>query len=304
MRSSAHHPPSCPSMLIAWYLHCLKHHPLKTNLTSSGLLMTFGDLAAQGLEQRYYSADPLLVTKPASSSESTLHRHKTIHFRQYGTLSTQNVEERSRSSPSSVDPTATSTNEGYNQSQSTLPFQVDSFRTITMSAWASCVVVPYYLWLYRQFDRYLPHGRSFSSIAPRVAGMFLSSIPLNGTFFIYGSVVHHLAEWVGLLQEHWYIHKEKLAEESTTVSEWMQLILHVPFDVPMMISTARLKLEHEWIPTVSSSAAVWIPFNTANFALIPAHLRPLSFMIFSFSWNIFLSLAQHRDETYDSVDGS
>ena len=68
-----------------------------------------------------------------------------------------------------------------------------------------------------------------------------------------------------------------------------------PYDLDMLLSKARLKIETELISTVKTSAQVWVPINFVNFAIVPNHLRPFGLLFFSVFWNCYLSLVQHRD---------
>ena len=68
-----------------------------------------------------------------------------------------------------------------------------------------------------------------------------------------------------------------------------------PYDLDMLLSKARLKIETELVSTVKTSAQVWVPINFVNFAFVPNHLRPFGLLFFSVFWNCYLSLVQHRD---------
>jgi len=68
-----------------------------------------------------------------------------------------------------------------------------------------------------------------------------------------------------------------------------------PFDMDMLLSKARLKIETELVSTVKTSAQIWVPINFFNFTLVPNHLRPFGLLFFSVFWNCYLSLVQHRD---------
>ena len=68
-----------------------------------------------------------------------------------------------------------------------------------------------------------------------------------------------------------------------------------PYDLDMLLSKARLKIETELTSTVKTSAQIWVPINFVNFALVPNHLRPFGLLFFSVFWNCYLSLVQHRD---------
>jgi hypothetical protein len=118
------------------------------------------------------------------------------------------------------------------------------------------------------------------------------SIPVNTIFFLYGTFVHHVTEWIGLINA-W---RCEVPDASAR-----HVLRHVPFDLPMFWSSARLKIETELAPTVLASAGMWIPINALNFTFVSPHLRPLTLTTFSAFWNCYLSLAQHRDAKIDSL---
>lgn len=154
-----------------------------------------------------------------------------------------------------------------------------------MAFWSGFLSTPSFIFLYRIFDRMLP-ASSPATIAARVGITFLMSIPVNTVFFCYGTFVHHFTEWAGLINAWRY----EVPDASIR-----QVMRQVPFDWPMLRSSARLKIETELGPTVIASAGVWIPINAFNFTFVPPHLRPLTLTTFSAFWNCYLSLAQHRE---------
>eukprot|EP00814_Leptocylindrus_danicus_P000171 CAMPEP_0116036008 /NCGR_PEP_ID=MMETSP0321-20121206/20828_1 /TAXON_ID=163516 /ORGANISM="Leptocylindrus danicus var. danicus, Strain B650" /LENGTH=342 /DNA_ID=CAMNT_0003513191 /DNA_START=294 /DNA_END=1322 /DNA_ORIENTATION=- len=65
--------------------------------------------------------------------------------------------------------------------------------------------------------------------------------------------------------------------------------------IRQMATETKLKLEREYLSTVVDSYQLWVPFNTINFAFVPPHLRMVALSVTTVFWNCYLSLAQHRD---------
>jgi len=275
---------------------------MKANITSAVLLMTVGDIMAQEIERSYRSEEELKSREPKLS------------FRRYGTLSPdvqllqeehdkrkKELDEKREDYDDSVEGTFLALDHfqdtlEYIRNNLVLEFaSLDYFRTATMALWAGAGYGPFFVFLYRLFDRFLPGGSNFRAVAPRVGLALVVSIGVNTAFFIYGSYIHHFAEWLTLIKEWQYELKEMGAEKAS----FRSIIQEVPYDFEMARSTARLKLESELWRTTTTSASVWIPINTANFALCPPHLRPLTLMVCSTFWNAYLSIAQHRDATIE-----
>lgn len=166
------------------------------------------------------------------------------------------------------------------------PFQsFDLFRTATMVGWAVAAYTPFFVTLYRVMDVLFPKNVTLFTVVGRASMSFLFSIPVNAAFFCYGSFVHHVTCWLALVQE-----------KQQQTGRGILLNNELPFDLELLWSATRLKLEAELLKTVQVSASVWIPINLLNFSLVAAHMRPLVLMVCSTFWNCYLSLAQHRSE--------
>ena len=252
-------------------------------------MMLVGDVAAQKIENKLDEDQPKIL---AENSKKSLIGDESkgpsnTSFRRYGTLSpnvtelkkhiTERRESHNRKVPTrspSITTAATekelppfllleSSMEIFNLMLEGIRDEYelwDSFRTLSMCGWSVCLGVPLHMLLLRTMDIHL------KGVASKVFFSFLFSIPLNSLFFAYGTCVHEITEQ-SLLDFRW-----DHALESLTI-----------------------KLQHELLPTIQNSATLWIPFNTFNFACVPAHLRPLGAMCCSVIWNCYLSLAQHRD---------
>lgn len=189
----------------------------------------------------------------------------------------------------------------------------DWIRTASMGLWSVLFFTPAYMALYAAFDRVFK-TRTPLAVGARVVGAVLYSIPVNALFFVYGTSVHHTLEWYGLWdslladaeeEADWTINTsdndyddddDATADQKTRRNFFLPLPERPPpYDVEMMLSKARLKIETELISTVTNSAKMWIPINIVNFAVVPNHLQPFGLLFFSMFWNCYLSLVQHRD---------
>lgn len=166
----------------------------------------------------------------------------------------------------------------------------DPKRTMTMAAWSVCLYTPFYIGLYRLYDRYLPK-QTPASIAARVALSFLTSIPVNAAFYTYGAAAHHTMEWMDSRKK-LQVELEELGLDYVSA---YQAATSIPYPEEAFWAKAQHKLETELHNTVVTSGSCWIPFNLFTFTMVPSHLRPISLMVFSAFWNCYLSLSQHRE---------
>jgi hypothetical protein len=270
-----------------WYIAKLKTYPIMTNVGSAFVLMTTGDVIAQALEVSGLEA------KSPKERRLSLGRHGTIE-----PVTSDDQEDRleyatqSSAPPSTMGTSALATpSSAWKAIQDEFWFW-DPFRTATMAAWSVGVYTPFYIGLYRLFDRFLPK-QTPASIAGRVVLSFVCSIPVNAGFYVYGTGVQHTTEWYSLRKELQYeMQGMGLKSESA-----YQAASTIPYQANQLWAKARLKLESELPNTIVTSGSCWIPINFFTFTMVPSHLRPLSLMFFSVFWNCYLSLSQHRDLT-------
>jgi hypothetical protein len=249
----------------------LKARPLQTNVGSAFILMGIGDVAAQKIELNQ-APSPIL-------QQPTLQR--TLSFRYYNSsLPDQEEEEEEDVIETRQDIIRERLHDQW-RSFNHWTRSLDFFRTCTMAVWAGGFHTPFFVSLFKVYDRYP------MNVPMRVCCTFLASIPTNALFFVYGSFVQHVTNWIALIRA-W----KAEVKEATLVD----ILVDVPFDVEMIVAKTRLKLDNEFYRVMVVSAGVWIPINIVNFSLMPPHLRPLTLMVCSVFWNCYLSLAQHRDE--------
>ena len=238
--------------------------------------MTIGDVMAQEIERHHVPGHELAE----APSVEGVPDNQRLHMKPYGRLIEEGDEWKWRES----------TQLAWNGLQKDLE-ELDYFRTATMIGWSVGYMTPVFLYFYRVLDRIFPK-RTAATIGARVFASFVVSIPTNAIFFMYGTSVHHVAEWIAL-REGWKEELQDFGLEESTVEHIMDN--GPPFDFEMMMAKGILKVKSELVNTIAASAKAWIPINFFNFALVPSHLRPLVFMMASVFWNCYLSLVQHRD---------
>ena len=153
----------------------------------------------------------------------------------------------------------------------------DKSRTAKMAVW-SVLFTPFYVGIYKTYDRYLPK-RTPASIVARVGLSFLASVPINFAFYTYGNFVQHTADW--------YTEQQQQQQPAKVVV--------VPYRFDQLVEKTKRKLDAELFNTIKTSATFWIPINFLSFSIVPAHIQPLSLMFFSVFWNCYLSMSQHRE---------
>jgi hypothetical protein len=284
------------SAFAKWYIGKLQTYPMRTNMATALVLMGGGDMMAQRIElmedEKKDDVPTLLRRHSLRPEEAT----RQLSFRRYGTLSpdVDSLHRKQRllrqqeesiqgvSFSQLIEATQILSESLHNELRS-----LDFFRTGTMVVWAVAFYAPFFVIVYRMFDRLLPKGVTLMTVSARTGLSLLISIPVNAAFFCYGSSIHHLTEWITLLQEWHYKFPDASMKE---------VFQEIPFDFEVAWSTARLKLEAEFVRTVKASGCFWIPINVVQFSVVPPHLRPLALMVCSTFWNCYLSLAQHRSE--------
>jgi len=265
--------------------------------------MTVGDLGAQSLEHRRMQqledtneASTLAPAAPLVQNRPT----RKVNFRRYGTLSPR-VEEiqhqlheehhkhhHQEKSKSKYWLQLSTWKQEMAEIAMDWRLELDSFdffRTSTMMFWSVAVYTPFFVGLYRIFDRFLPAGGKVAPVIMRTMGSFLASIPLNGVFFSYGTAVHHFTEWMERVDQQFAKQRDN----------WFECAKTVPIDWKAAAVAAQMKLQSELLSTITMGAQIWIPINLLNFSFAPPHLRPLTLQFASIFWNGYLSLAQHRD---------
>ena len=277
-----------------WYVAQLKAKPFLVNVSSGFLLMSTGDVLAQRVEVR--------------GNDRTQHEHETAQAPE-PTTTTVAVEPSSSTSPASI--LLEATDRVYRTIQEEMAtFGWDKSRTAKMAAW-SIVFTPFYVGIFKLYDRYLPK-KNLPSIAARVGCSFLSSIPINFAFYTYGTAVEHTMEWYeerkkkrALLllveQQHQnHPHNHQTAHNQEPKFHGHDSVVDVPYRLDRLVEKTRRKLQAEFVTTIKTSAQFWIPLNFLSFSIIPSHIQPLNLMFLNVFWNCYLSLSQHREVVLES----
>mmetsp|Transcript_4913 Transcript_4913/g.10044 ORF Transcript_4913/g.10044 Transcript_4913/m.10044 type:complete len:344 (+) Transcript_4913:124-1155(+) len=289
-----------------WYVAKLKAQPLLVNVSSGFLLMSTGDVLAQRIE----------VGAREEGEPSTKQQHHQQQQQQQQQL-IKVVDASSLSSPASSSGTpgamflkvsdfdsARQYQCQYQSFRDKIEDEIASFgwdksRTAKMAAW-SILFTPFYVGIFKLYDRYLPK-KNLPSIAARVGCSFLSSIPINFAFYAYGTFVQHTADWYRERREQRALQLErqqqrprKTRQPPPTTTATTQNSVGVSYRFDQLIEKTRRKLEAEFVTTIKTSAQFWIPLNFLSFSVVPSHIQPLNLMFFNVFWNCYLSLSQHR----------
>ena len=272
--------------------------------------MTIGDCMAQELERYHVEEDIFKADGHNEEEKDKFHRAipgRRLSLRRYNstaTIANDNEDGMDKYQPPPARPPSTilyddgAQESTFNWSESVSIIadflmeeihNIDWVRSTTMGTWAVFIFSPGYMFLYATLDKVFPL-KTPTTIIARVLISMVYSIPMNTLFFTYSTSAHHTLEW-------WNLRREVMleSEEKCNFTDYHEPLILPPYDVEMMISKAKLKLETELVTTVKNSAKMWIPINFFSFALVPSHLRPFGLFFFSLFWNCYLSLVQHRD---------
>lgn len=278
-----------------WYVAKLRAQPFLVNMGSGLVLMSTGDVLAQRVEIR-------------TNDQNQQHREKE---QQQTTITAVVEESESLASPSPASMFLEATDAVYRTFQEEITsFGWDKSRTAKMAAW-SIMFTPFYVGIFKMYDRYLPK-KNLPSVAARVGFSFLSSIPINFAFYAYGNAMEHTGEWYEERKEQRALRLEQqqyqqrnqqqqtngISSSSHTKPTTLETV-DVPYRFDNLVEKTQRKLEAELVTTIKTSATFWIPLNFLSFSVIPSHLQPLNLMFFSVFWNCYLSMSQHREVVLD-----
>eukprot|EP00977_Amphora_coffeiformis_P001443 scaffold291_cov168-Amphora_coffeaeformis.AAC.12 len=292
---------------VKWYTTVLKSHPFVANMGTAVVLMSAGDAMAQGIEHNrpphnvtdtednitspakvtLEGGQPLAVSAAVDRETPTctsslrsfaLNRHATLSPHLEVAHCDYGITRLEWENPTAAGVLDAATPDSWQG----LP--LDGVRTSFMALWAGAVQAPFFLMLYRFYDRILPTAVTPYAVGSRVALSFVTTIPFTAAFFGYGTLVHHLLHTD---------HKETCRQVEMSDDGMEQQ------ENALFWTTVADQIQEKWTndlgSTLQTSATVWVPFNTVNFSLIPPHLRPLSMCAMSALWNCYLSLVQHKD---------
>ena len=260
-----------------WYVAKLRAKPFLVNVSSGFVLLSTGDVLAQRVEVR---------------ANDRNNRHQILHDEQNQVALVEETESSSSSSPVSMFLEATDAIYKAIGEEIT-SFGWDKSRTAKMAAW-SIMFTPFYVGIFKMYDRYLPK-KNLPSIAARVGCSVLSSIPINFAFYAYGTFIEHTMEWYEERKEQ----KANLLLLEQENKHTSHEEVKVPFRFDKYVAKTQRKLEAEFVTTVKTSAGFWIPVNFLSFTVLPSHMQPLNLMFFSVFWNCYLSMSQHREVVLD-----
>jgi hypothetical protein len=277
-----------------WYVAKLRAQPFLVNVGSGLVLMSTGDVLAQRVEIR-------------TSGRNQQHRETEQQRQQQTSIAIVVEESESLPSPSSASMFMEATDAVYRTFREEMTsFGWDKSRTVKMAAW-SILFTPFYVGIFKMYDRYLPK-KNLPSIAARVGFSFLSSIPINFAFYAYGNAMEHTVEWYEERKEQralWLEQQQRYQQHADSPSSSSHPkpttleTVDVPYRFDKLVEKTQQKLEAEFFTTIKTSATFWIPLNFLSFSVIPSHMQPLNLMFFSVFWNCYLSMSQHREVVLD-----
>jgi Mpv17 / PMP22 family len=262
-----------------WYMAKLKVAPFLTNLSTGVVLMTGSDVLVQKVESRQSPASSV-EDAPCSCDSmeaKAVHRSLDAEHEIIGACTEDDL--LIYATDAIVGARLLDRHEAIVDSIKDQFSFWNPFRTGTMASWAF-FYVPFYATVYKAYDRYLPK-KTPAGILARVALSFATSVPVNAAFYSYGTTVEHTQAWYAKLR------KSQQQPEGSTASA-------VPYRFDQLWDKLSWKLQNELPTTIQASATCWMPFNVVMFSVIPSHMQPLSLMVFSFFWNCYLSMSQHR----------
>jgi len=156
---------------------------------------------------------------------------------------------------------------------------IDTIRSASMVSWTMLVSTPFFMQVFRLFEKYLPKGRA-GSLPMRVILTTSCAIPINFAFFVYATFSHSLLEEFS----------NRSANQNYEAKDFNTLFESIKVE-------ASYKIEQEYVNTVKASITCWTPINFINQAFVPVHSRTMFMNICQMFWNCYLSVAQHRDIT-------
>lgn len=206
-----------------WYIHALKTRPLLANMATASILMTTGDVLAQELEHGDIGDEFV------GRQHSNIPEDKRLSLKRYGSVNSnaaqkaaidaadQKKKKKNQENTHQIQRKEGTEENNKNNEEDPLiqirnatqkaidtvsdEFQfLDGYRTCTMICWSSFIYTPFYVQIYKLYDKYLPK-QTPATVLAKVAMSLILSIPLNAAFFCYGTCIHHTAEWIAVRKE-------------------------------------------------------------------------------------------------------
>ena len=265
-------------MATQYYVSLLKAHPWKTNLTSAAVLMLLGDVCAQRLE----CEGDVLSKVYGEIGLSDGHDHVKLQHRRTLNMKRYDLKEESRvHRHSKFDNDKNRLDCDIDKETDAIknPLDIDLIRTSSMISWTMLISTPFFMQVFRLFEKYLPKSRS-GSLPMRVILTSSCAIPTNFLFFVYATYSH------ALLEEY----NNRRLKANYEAKSFASLLESTKTET-------IYKIEQEYINTVKLSITCWTPINFINQAFVPAHSRTIFMNVCQMFWNCYLSIAQHRDIT-------
>ncbi|XP_076953386.1 protein sym-1-like [Bidens hawaiensis] len=113
---------------------------------------------------------------------------------------------------------------------------------------------------------------------------------------------------VGPTLHFWYLYLSKLVTTTGASGAFIRLIIDqfifAPTFIAVFLSTlitlegrpsqVLLKLQQEWVSSVTANWQLWIPFQFLNFLFVPQQFQVLAANFIALVWNVILSYKAHK----------
>eukprot|EP00040_Diaphanoeca_grandis_P000538 m.15728 g.15728 ORF g.15728 m.15728 type:complete len:264 (-) comp10717_c0_seq1:64-855(-) len=249
------------------YQRASKYAPLKTNMLTAAGVMFIGD----GIAQVYETTSRTSLPSTPVRTRQTSHAGLT----------------ESQSLPSCNTNDITDTN----------GFKLDLVRSTVAMTWNACVFSPTFYYWFRFLDGKFA-GTALKSVAAKVLiNQLVIPLPLSAGFIAFSAtfepVMRHVFNQNSRhgSQQTPKTHDELTNRESATARSTPERLADHWQDVSDEVYT---RLYSDLGTVFTGSCALWIPVNTLNFLLVPAHLRVLPSILVSVGWMTYLSLTAHH----------
>jgi len=143
-------------------------------------------------------------------------------------------------------------------------------RTAVLASFNGGFGAPFFTLFWRALEARVPGQHLRAAVAKAVLTAVLANPVMNGAFFTYSTALEHA------------IFPQKPGG-------------------PGLLEAVETKLREKYLRTIATSASVWIPVNTANFALVAPQYRVLVSQGCAVVWSAYLSLVQHEAAKADAI---
>ncbi len=145
-------------------------------------------------------------------------------------------------------------------------------RTAVLASFNSGFGAPFFTLFWRALENRVPGQRIGAAVTKAILTSLIANPIMNGMFFTYSTALEHAI-------------LPSARDQHASVAE-----------------AIKAQLREKYFRTLQVSAMVWVPINTANFALVPPHMRVVVAQTCAVVWAAYLSLVQHRSTDTGKAD--